>query len=91
MQDLAGKNAVVVGGGQGIGRGIALALAREGMDVAILDIEEAAAAAVAEEVRSIGVRSVGLRADVTNTDYLNSYTVFLQSFCKKHLFTRQTI
>ena len=72
MQDLAGKNAVVVGGGQGIGRGIALALAREGMDVAILDIEEAAAEAVAEEVRSIGVRSVGLRADVTNTDYLNA-------------------
>ena len=37
MQDLAGKNAVVVGGGQGIGRGIALALARDGMDVAVLD------------------------------------------------------
>ena len=28
MEELAGKNAVVVGGGQGIGRGIALALAR---------------------------------------------------------------
>ena len=72
MQDLAGKNAVVVGGGQGIGRGIALALAREGMDVAVLDIEQTAAEAVAEELRSLGVRAVGLRADVTNTDYLNA-------------------
>lgn len=70
MQDLAGKNAVVVGGGQGIGRGIALALAREGMDVAVLDIEQAAAESVAEELRSLDVRAIGLRADVTNTDYL---------------------
>ncbi|MEM9177236.1 MAG: SDR family NAD(P)-dependent oxidoreductase [Myxococcota bacterium] len=70
MQELAGRNAVVVGGGQGIGRGIALALAREGMDVAVLDIETEAAEAVAEELRALGVRTVGLRADVTNLDYL---------------------
>ncbi|MCR9096741.1 MAG: SDR family NAD(P)-dependent oxidoreductase [bacterium] len=72
MEELAGKNAVVVGGGQGIGRGIALALAREGMDVAVLDIEEHAAESVADEIRAQGVRAVGLRADVTNTDYLNA-------------------
>ena len=48
MEELAGKNAVVVGGGQGIGRGIALALAREGMDVAILDIEEGAARSIGD-------------------------------------------
>ena len=70
MQELAGRNAVVVGGGQGIGRGIALALAREGMDVAILDIEADAAERTADEIAAIGVRSVGIRADVTNLDYL---------------------
>lgn len=72
MQDLAGRNAVVVGGGQGIGRGIALALAREGMNVAILDIEEAAARRVADEVEALGVDSLGTKADVTNLDYLNA-------------------
>ena len=72
MQELAEKNAVVVGGGHGIGRGIALALAQEGMDVAVLDIELEAAEAVAEELRKLDVRAIGLRADVTNTDYLSA-------------------
>lgn len=72
MQELAGRNAVVVGGGHGIGRGIALAFAQEGMDVAVLDIEEDAAQAVAEELRAFDVRAIGLRADVTNVDYLNA-------------------
>ncbi len=70
MQELSGRNAVVVGGGQGIGRGIALALAREGMDVAVLDIEADAAERTAKEVAQIGVRSIGVQADVTNRDYL---------------------
>lgn len=70
MQELAGRNAVVVGGGQGIGRGIALALAREGTDVAVLDIESDAAQRTAEEVAAIGVRSIGIRADVTHPDSL---------------------
>lgn len=70
MQALAGKHAVVIGGGHGIGRGIALALARESMDVAILDIEEDAAKQVADELRALGVRAYGTRCDVTNLDYL---------------------
>jgi len=70
MQSLAGKNAVVVGGGHGIGRGIALALAKEAMNVAVLDIEEDAAKAVAQELQAHGVRAFGTRCDVTNRDYL---------------------
>ena len=72
MEELAGKNAVVVGGGHGIGRGIALALAREGMDVAILDIEEEAAGSVADEVRAIGTRAYSGSADVTDRDFLQA-------------------
>jgi NAD(P)-dependent dehydrogenase (short-subunit alcohol dehydrogenase family) len=62
---LARKVAVVTGGGSGIGRGIALCMAREGADVAIPDIHEPNALDVAEEVRTIGRRALGLRCDVT--------------------------
>jgi NAD(P)-dependent dehydrogenase (short-subunit alcohol dehydrogenase family) len=47
---LAGKVAVVTGGGSGIGRGIVLALAREGADVAIPDIQVLNAEKVGGEV-----------------------------------------
>jgi NAD(P)-dependent dehydrogenase (short-subunit alcohol dehydrogenase family) len=63
---LAGKVAVVTGGGSGIGRGIVFCMAREGAEVAILDIHEPNALSVAEEVRALGRRAVGLRCDVTS-------------------------
>lgn len=66
MDVLAGKTAVVIGGAQGIGRGIALALADERMQVAVLDIEAAVAERTAEELAAKGVRAIGLRVDVTD-------------------------
>jgi 2-hydroxycyclohexanecarboxyl-CoA dehydrogenase len=63
---LAGQVAVVTGGGQGIGRGIALALAGEGADVAVLDVNRAAAETVAGEVRGRGRRALALGVDVTD-------------------------
>jgi NAD(P)-dependent dehydrogenase (short-subunit alcohol dehydrogenase family) len=66
MRDLAGRTAVVIGGGQGIGRGIALALADERMQVAILDIESDAATRTAGEIAARGVRAIGLQVDVTD-------------------------
>lgn len=66
MEQLADKTAVVIGGAQGIGRGIALALADEQMDVAILDIEADAAARTAKELEARGVRSLAARVDVTD-------------------------
>ena len=63
---LQGKVALVTGGGRGIGRGIALQLARAGADVAIADLNETNAEAVAEEVRTIGRRALAVRADVTS-------------------------
>jgi 2-hydroxycyclohexanecarboxyl-CoA dehydrogenase len=58
--------AVVTGGGRGIGRAIALTLARDGWAVGILDLDGASAAAVAAEVVTAGGRSIGMAADVTD-------------------------
>jgi NAD(P)-dependent dehydrogenase (short-subunit alcohol dehydrogenase family) len=63
---LAGKVAVVTGGGSGIGRGIVLAMAREGADIAIPDIQPMNAEKVAEEVKALGRRVLAMRADVTS-------------------------
>ena len=64
MDDLRGKTAVVTGAGSGIGRGIALALAGEGMNVVIADVREPNAEAVAEEARAIGSPALAVRTDV---------------------------
>jgi NAD(P)-dependent dehydrogenase (short-subunit alcohol dehydrogenase family) len=70
VEEFEGKTAVVIGGGSGIGRGIALALADEGMNLVIADIERDTASAVAEEVRKLNVRALAVEVDVTQPDSL---------------------
>lgn len=69
---LVGKNAVVTGGASGIGRGICLRLAREGANVAILDLNLAGAEAVAAEVAGLGTKSIACKADVANRAQVNA-------------------
>ena len=81
MTQLNGKVALVTGGGRGIGRGIAMALAEAGADIAIADIEQlnstaqqygtaavgglSAAQETVEDIKKLGRRSIALQADVT--------------------------
>jgi NAD(P)-dependent dehydrogenase (short-subunit alcohol dehydrogenase family) len=60
---VAGKIALVTGGGSGLGRAISLMLAREGARVAVTDIDEASAR---ETVAEISGAAVALRHDVTD-------------------------
>ena len=64
--DVTGKTAVVTGGGRGIGRGIALALARNGADVVVAEIIEDNGANTATEVEAVGRRSLATALDVTD-------------------------
>ena len=67
MIDLGGRSAVVTGGSRGIGRAIALRLARQGADVALsYRGNQAAADDTAAEIRALGRTAVPVQADVTD-------------------------
>lgn len=65
---LEGKNALVTGAGQGIGRGIALRLARDGANIGVVDLNEEKMRKVAEEISALGRKVTIFRADVSKRD-----------------------
>jgi short-subunit dehydrogenase len=64
MRELRGKTALVTGAASGIGQAIALALAREGTRLFLVDIDEVGLAGVATEARGIGGEVVCRRCDL---------------------------
>ncbi|WP_166262056.1 3-oxoacyl-[acyl-carrier-protein] reductase [Marinobacter salicampi] len=69
MQDLKGKTAIVTGASRGIGREIALLLAKRGADVAINYVSrEADANAVAKEIENLGSRALTIKADLSQME-----------------------
>ena len=66
MKELAGKFAFVTGAANGIGLGIARALAKEGVHVALADIEREGIERAARDVAALGVRTLALPLDVSD-------------------------
>jgi NAD(P)-dependent dehydrogenase (short-subunit alcohol dehydrogenase family) len=66
--DLTGRKALVTGAGRGIGKGIALAFAEAGADVAVTALGEANARRVASEISQQGQRGFGWAADGTRVE-----------------------
>nr|WP_315845231.1 3-hydroxybutyrate dehydrogenase [uncultured Achromobacter sp.] len=71
MSQLNGKVAVVTGAASGIGKEIALTLARAGATIAIADLNQAGADAVAREIEQAGGKAMGVAMDVTSEDAVN--------------------
>src|SRR3989442_1292419 len=75
---LQGKHAIVTGGSRGIGKAIALELAREGVDVAIVARSKEQLEATARELAAeTGRRVIPLAADVTSKEQVDSMAVQL--------------
>jgi NAD(P)-dependent dehydrogenase (short-subunit alcohol dehydrogenase family) len=69
--DLDGKTALVTGAGRGIGRGIVIALADAGADIAINSLSEKSTKALTDEVLSRGRKVIGLPGNALNEERIN--------------------
>ena len=60
------KTAIVTGSRRGIGKGIAIALAKEGCNIVVSDIDQKDCEEVAKEIKKLGVKAIGIKCDVSN-------------------------
>ncbi|MBF4508082.1 3-ketoacyl-ACP reductase [Flavobacterium sp. JLP] len=72
MSELKNKNALITGAGKGIGKAIAIALAKEGVNVILVARTQADVEQVAAETNKLGVKSLALSADVSDINSINS-------------------
>ena len=83
---LKDKVALVTGGGQGLGKSIALAMAKEGASVAICDINTDTLAETTKEIEGLGRPSLGLRCDVSSSESVQQiFSAIRQRFGTLHI------
>lgn len=69
---LAGKVAIVTGGGTGLGKTMALLMAKEGADVVVASRRPEAIEPAAQEIAALGSKSLAVRTDVTDSRQVNN-------------------
>ena len=74
MNSLDGKVALITGAASGLGKAIAELYAKHGASVAIADINQQAADAVAAQINAAGGKALGVAMDVTSEDSVNTGT-----------------
>jgi len=68
MFDLTGKNAIITGGGSGIGRAISLLFGKQGAEVHILELNEDTASSVKDEINAAGGKAYAHGVDVSKQE-----------------------
>lgn len=77
MESLKGKKALITGGGKGIGRALAVALAQEGVDIALMGRSAGSLEEVAKELTGMGVKAAYATADVSDMNAVNTAVTHL--------------
>ncbi len=78
MESIKGKIALVTGAGKGIGRAVAVALAREGVHVGLLARTESQLQEVAQELQALGVRTAVAPADVADRAAVEAAVAYIR-------------
>lgn len=71
MINLKNKNALITGAGKGIGKAVAIALAKEGVNIVLIARTQADIDEVAQEISTYGVKTLALTADVADINSVN--------------------
>lgn len=78
MFDLSNKTIIITGGGSGIGKAIATTLAAQNANIHILDLDETAGLAVAENIRAAGGQGFSWKADVSDLDQIKNILIEIE-------------
>jgi NAD(P)-dependent dehydrogenase (short-subunit alcohol dehydrogenase family) len=86
IKDFKGKTAYITGGGSGIGLSMARAFGRQGMNIVLADIDEAAAKAAAERLTSEQIKAKGVHVDVGDRNSVRASALeAVSAFGKVHI------
>jgi 3-oxoacyl-[acyl-carrier protein] reductase len=78
---LEGKNALITGAARGIGKAIALGMAKEGANICITDVDMETAEDTAKEVKALGVKAVAVKLDISSqNEVINAFAAFNDEF-----------